>query len=62
MTVLPPIVEEILEKLVRIARGDPALVQEALGRAATESNRPPTLEQVVDYILEHRKQTPQAAR
>jgi hypothetical protein len=57
MTVLAPTVEQILEKLVRIARGDPSLVQEALGRAATESDRPPTLEQVVDYILAHRKQT-----
>jgi hypothetical protein len=57
MTVLAPPVEQILEKLVRIARGDPSLVQEALGRSATESDRPPTLEQVVDYILAHRKQT-----
>lgn len=61
MTVLAPNVEEILEKLVRIARGDPALVQEALGRAATASGRPPTLEEVVDYILEHRKQAPRVA-
>jgi hypothetical protein len=57
MTVLAPPVEQILEKLVRIARGDPSLVQEARGGAATESDRPPTLEQVVDYILAHRKQT-----
>jgi hypothetical protein len=61
MTVLAPSLEEILEKLVRIARGDPSLVQEALGRAATGSDRPPTLEQVVDYILVHRKQAPQVA-
>ena len=61
MTVLAPSVEEILEKLVRIARGDPSLVQEALGRASTDSGLPPTLEQIVDYILAHRKQTPQVA-
>lgn len=61
MTVLAPSVEEILDKLVRIARGDPSLVQEALGRASTDSARPPTLEQVVDYILEHRKQAPRLA-
>jgi hypothetical protein len=62
MTVLAPGVEEILEKLVRIARGNPALVQEALGRASVQSDRPPTLEQVVDYILTHREQVPQPAR
>ena len=59
MTVLAPSVEEILEKLVRISRGDPALVQEALGRASTSAALPPTLEQVVDYILAHRKQMAQ---
>ena len=61
MMVLAARTEKILERLVRIARGDPALVQEALGRAATDSNQPPTLEAVVDYILQHRKQAPQAA-
>ena len=54
MTVLAPGVEEILEKLMRIANGDPALVEQALARAAGEADRPPTLEEVVRYIVDHR--------
>lgn len=59
MTVLASSVEEILEKLVRIAGGDPALVQEALARASSRPAHPPTLEEIVDYILSHRKQAPE---
>ncbi len=62
MTLLTPSVEEIVGKLVRIARGDPTLVEEALGRASGQTDRPPTLEQLVDYIVAHRKPTAQAAR
>lgn len=57
MMVLAPHVEHIIEKLVRISDGDPALVQEALGRAAGKTDRPRTLDQIVAYILEHRKKT-----
>jgi len=56
MTVLAPGVEEILEKLMRIANGDPALVEQALARAAGELDRPPTLEEVVAYIVTRRKE------
>ncbi len=55
MTVLAPSVEEILEKLVRIAGGDPELVQEALARASGKGSQPPTLEEVVEYIVRYRK-------
>ena len=54
MTVLAPSAEEILQKLVRIAYGNPALVQEALANASSESGRVPALEEVVQYILDHR--------
>jgi hypothetical protein len=61
MTVLAPNVEEILEKLVRIAGGDPALVQQALARAGGKAGEPPALEDVVEYIKKHRKPSAEPA-
>ncbi len=53
MTVLASGVEEILQKLLYIAGGDPALVQEALAHAS-RNNETPKLEEIVDYIEDHR--------
>jgi ferritin-like metal-binding protein YciE len=54
MTVLNPVVEQILDKLVQIAAGNPALVEQALARASAEPGQVPRLEQVVEYIVARR--------
>lgn len=54
MTTLTPIVEQILDKLVQVAGGDPALVEEALANASGDRAQAPTLEQVVHYIVDRR--------
>jgi hypothetical protein len=59
MTVLSPTVEQILDKLVQVAGGDPALVEEALAKASGNRAQVPTLEQVVDYIVERRRPSAQ---
>lgn len=60
MTVLASGVEEILQKLLFIAGGDPALVQNALAHAS-RNNETPKLEEIVDYIEAHRAEAEQAA-
>lgn len=46
--------EEIMDKLLRLANGDVGLVEEAFSNAATEPGKPPTLDAIVDYIMERR--------
>lgn len=55
MTTLNPTVEQILDKLVQIAGGDPALVEEALANASGDRAQVPTLEQMVHYIVQRRQ-------
>lgn len=58
MTGLAPSVENVLEKLVEIARGDSMLVQQAFAKAGTQAGRPPTLEEIVAYIEKYRTKEP----
>lgn len=55
MTTLASRTEETLEKLVRLAYGDFELVQKALAETAQVAGGVPTLEAVVQYILQHRR-------
>jgi hypothetical protein len=55
MTTLASSTEAILEKLMRLAYGDLELVQRALAETARDAGGVPRLEDVVQYIVGHRK-------